>query len=308
MTRFCLRILLFTAVMSLVILGGGKLPNRAIMEDNLLGALPDKIQTAGRLDSPKILFVGGSNLSFGLDTQQIARHFRRPAYNMGLHAGLGLKFTMESSLSEIHSGDTVVVVPEYAQFSGGYFGSQELVATLCDVYPQGRATLSFAQSLHLLPQYVCYSARKLCQAMRLISEPSVSVVYKRDSFNAYGDAVAHWGLPPEPIADAPVLNSPPRIDSVAIEGMKRFRQEVRQRGAHFIVLPPGFKSRSYTNQKPLIEATEEALAAAGIPFAVRCSRYQFDDALFYNTPYHLTKQGVDRRTRLVIEDLDRLMR
>ena len=65
-------------------------------------------------------------------------------------------------------------------------------------------------------------------------------------------------------------------------------------------------ARSFTKQTLLVDTIEEMLDARGIGFDADCGRYKLPDPLFFNTPYHLVKEGVDERTKLVIEDLTRL--
>ena len=42
------------------------------------------------LSGKKICFVGGSNLSYGLDSYRVQEHFGLPVANLGLHAGFGM--------------------------------------------------------------------------------------------------------------------------------------------------------------------------------------------------------------------------
>lgn len=306
MKPFLARIGLFSGCLGLIVLGSSVLPNPSLVEGDLLGALPEKMATIAEMPSPKILLVGGSNISFGMDTEKLSNHFDCPAFNTGLHAGLGLRFMMLSCLPSIHEGDLVVLIPEYSQFQDSYGGSRELVATVSDVYPEGRGTLSLRQKVGLFPEFVSYSLSKLCQRLRLVQKPLTPAVYARDSFNRFGDAVSHWGLPSTAITDAPIVCPNPRLNRTAIQGVVEFRRTVETRGATLVILPPCFLSSSYENQRHLIEAVDEALSKNGIGFDARCERYSFDREYFFNTPYHLTKEGVDSRTRLVIEDIESL--
>ena len=211
---------------------------------------------------------------------------------------------MLNCLPSIDEGDLVVLIPEYSQFQDSYGGSRELVATVCDVYPEGRGTLSLRQKAGLFPEFVSYSLSKLCQRLRLVQKLPTPAVYARDSFNEFGDAVSHWGLPPTAITDAPIVGPNPRLNRTAIQGVVAFRRAVESRGGTLLMLPPCFLSSSYDNQRHLIEAVDNALDQSGVGFEVPCERYRFDREHFFNTPYHLTKEGVDQRTQLVIDDIE----
>ena len=43
---------------------------------------------AERIDQPAVIFVGGSNVRFGIDSESLSKRIGRPVVNYGLHAGL----------------------------------------------------------------------------------------------------------------------------------------------------------------------------------------------------------------------------
>ena len=85
---------------------------------------------------------------------------------------------------------------------------------------------------------------------------------------------------------------------------EEFRQQLDQRGVRFLLLPPVYQANSFDNQSPLIDRLQEVLESEQQEFFVPPDRYRFDDELFFNTSYHLTKQGVDLRSKMVAEDLE----
>src|SRR5687767_11217515 len=66
--------------------------------------------------SPRLIFVGGSSMAFGVNSAQIAAACGRRPVNMGLHAALGLKFMLNEVAPHIRSNDWIIVAPEYQQF------------------------------------------------------------------------------------------------------------------------------------------------------------------------------------------------
>lgn len=63
-------------------------------QDGYLQAYNKKCQLLEDTPSPRIIFVGGSNLAFGLDSQRIKDSLNINVINYGLHAGIGLKYMM----------------------------------------------------------------------------------------------------------------------------------------------------------------------------------------------------------------------
>lgn len=70
MSRFLIRILLFSAGILLIFIIGLALPDNAHRQ-NLHYALIDKVNLLENVPSPRIILVGGSNLSFGIDSRKV---------------------------------------------------------------------------------------------------------------------------------------------------------------------------------------------------------------------------------------------
>jgi len=58
---------------------------------------------------------------------------------------------------------------------------------------------------------------------------------------------------------------------------------------------------------PAIKNVKHALVLNKLCSEYDTERYCFDDDMFFDTAYHCTKQGVDKRTQLVIEDLEKFI-
>ena len=75
MKAFVINMLLLSGLFVAIITGSlFGIPNIAAQK-SLLGALPDKHRMLVQAGSPKIVFVGGSNLSFGLESKTIQERF-----------------------------------------------------------------------------------------------------------------------------------------------------------------------------------------------------------------------------------------
>src|SRR2546423_1051105 len=80
-----------------------------------MSAAIDKENLIRNTPQPRVIFVGGSNLAFGLNSLLIQRRLGRSVVNMGLSAGLGMRFMLAEVRPHLRPGDLVVVVPEYEQ-------------------------------------------------------------------------------------------------------------------------------------------------------------------------------------------------
>jgi hypothetical protein len=81
--------------------------------DNNLAGLLNKIRVLKRIESPRIIFVGGSGIYLGLDSSVIEQKIGRNVFNMGLYGGFGILNLLEILEPYVRSGDLVVVIPEY---------------------------------------------------------------------------------------------------------------------------------------------------------------------------------------------------
>jgi hypothetical protein len=65
---------------------------------------------------------------------------------------------------------------------------------------------------------------------------------------------------------------------------------------------PGFQDKSFYKSIDIIREVqkeyERNFTVLGTP-----ERYMMPDSLMFDSPYHLTRQGVERRTKLLVEDI-----
>lgn len=280
-------------------------------QNSLLAALVDKHSILEQTTSPKIIFIGGSNLSFGLNSRRIAERFDMSVVNMSLHGGIGLMYMINDTKPYIKKGDLIVLSPEYGNFyKDTFYGDIELVSILFDIYPEGRKHISFDQWAHLSKYIVKYSRKKI-ESLKLNNpcedfQNSIGI-YDKESFNEYGDAYIHWNLPNEPVEIAQKCSGKEIVNNEVILFLKNFNEFVTAKGANMVILPPVFQASSYDNLQHIIDLIEVTLKKNDLPLIAECVRYKFPDSYFFNTSYHLNKGGVEKRTGMVIEDLSQVI-
>lgn len=303
MKRFLIRCSFFLLlVLALLALALFLIPNTKI-PDNSLFASHDKHQRLSTLDSPKVVLVGGSNLPFGIKSQMIEAAAGKPVVDMGLHAGLGLNFILSEVEKDIHEGDIVIVSPEYHHFlSRSMFNGEDVLAAL--LFDVNRDCLQYvkpSQWLALSPNLCLYSSKKIIN----ISSKAVDdfeELFTRDSFNIYGDEVAHYGLAStvhsrkKPALEGPVYRK-------AVRRLARFRDYVEAKGAGFILASCPYPEEQFAMDRQVIEEIVEAVEAAGMVFQVRPEACVFPDSLMFNSFFHLTGEGAEIRTEQLIQHI-----
>jgi hypothetical protein len=299
MKLFLGRLLGFATPIILVMVVGLMLPATPRVSKSLLFAGVQKDRLLQTVESPRIIFVGGSNLSFGLNCQLIKDSLALNPINTAIHASIGLRFMLENTLQYVKEGDIVVLIPEYNQLFRDYDASaEELMRMVFDVDFSKVALLSPSQAVNLIaftPKYVV-TKFKPSEYRHL----KANEFYGVDSFNEYGDVYTHWG---KPRVDFPILNRmSTRINPGVIRKLQEYQSRLAAKNATFLISFPGLQDLSYDKSVKSIEVVANAFAQNGFAVLGRPERYRIPDRMMFNTPYHLNKEGVDYRTRLFIED------
>jgi hypothetical protein len=251
--------------------------------------------------SPRIIFIGGSNLSFGLDSKTILDSTGYNPINTGIHMNIGLIYMMENALPYIKSDDVVVVIPEYSQFFGNSaWGGNELLRTILDVKPKEVKNLSFKQWKNIIGFVPRYFASKLNPKEYL--NVNESIIYSVNSFNKFGDEYRHWTME-KTEAIKPCVRITENLNEEVLKALIKFRDETESKKALFFISYPCFQSASYLNSKAEILRVDAILRLYQFNILGNPESYTFPDSMIFDKPYHLTKKGVDIRTLLLIEDL-----
>lgn len=301
MKRFLIRCSFFLLlVLALLALALFLIPNTKI-PDNSLFASHDKHQRLSALGSPKIVLVGGSNLPFGIKSQMIEDVTGMPVVNMGLHAGLGMNFILSEVEKDIHEGDIVIVSLEYHHFlSRSMFNGEDVLAAL--LFDVNRDCIQYVkpgQWLALTPNLCLYSSKKIIN-MSSKAVDDFEELFTRDSFNTYGDEVAHYGLASTVHSGKkPVLKGP--VYGQAVRRLARFREYLESKGAGFILVACPYPEEQYAIDRQVIEEIVGAVETAGMAYRVRPEACVFPDSLMFNSFFHLTGEGAEMRTEQLIQ-------
>ena len=98
MKKFNIKVSLFLVlplfVLSLTII---LLPPSEFFKKSLFFSLIDKNKLLEETNKPRLIFIGGSNLSFGLDSKRIKDSLKFNPINTGIHTSLGLKFMLANA-------------------------------------------------------------------------------------------------------------------------------------------------------------------------------------------------------------------
>ncbi|MCI4671330.1 MAG: hypothetical protein MRZ79_24530 [Bacteroidia bacterium] len=282
---------------------------------NMLYSILDKHDRMDSIQGPKIIFAGGSNLAFGLDSRMVEEAFDKPVVNMGIHAGLGLKFILDDVRPYISEGDVVVIVPEYPhfykQYPSTFYGQDELLTMVFDIVPNERKYISFKQWTHLYRGLPNYIGNKYYCLLKYGRKPRVATgrakAYQRNSFNEYGDIITHLDMEPYKVAGIKEVDYPANLE--VIEFINEFGRECKAKGAKVVMAMTSIQDTGYYKAQSHIDDLTVAFENyLEVPLIAAPARYRFKNELFFDTMEHLNKEGREMRTQMLIEDISAYMK
>lgn len=265
----------------------------SIPADNYLQAYKAKCTLLKNVASPRIIFVGGSNLAFGLDSRRIKDSLHVNVINYGLHAGIGLKYMLDDVDDYLRDGDIIVLSPEYQHFFGGAYGGPSTITPLLYLSDwKNVGKLDFRQWKNVLA-----GIPKIFQLLTVTTKTERS--YCASGFNELGDEVKHWNLSSIPIPPVDGLGNLDRsflTYFVAKVGTWRKRCTV-------VITPPVYMQREYEKNKQKIADLQRYLDEHECPFEIAPEQHVMPDEYAYDTMYHMNKRGVDEFTTRLIREL-----
>ncbi len=270
--------------------------------------LADKYMRLKYSEGKRIILVGGSNLTFGINSVMLKERFN--SYDIVNFSGsyhYGIITPFELIKANVREGDIVIFIPEYHNTTYGECESSMITnwqyiesnyAMLEDINIQNTPVL--------LQQFTKYLDRK--RAILPGKLKNSDSVYVRSGINGYGDLMVYrkhrTGL------DIALPNK----KIVTAAGMDRYNnvcKELTEKGVECLFSFPsihgGDEYRDYIeNQtKEFMTLLKDKLNPEYCTIISKCSDFSFDVKLFYDNKYHLTLEGAKERTKVLIRDLEK---
>jgi hypothetical protein len=279
-----------------------------------------KHRRLAQIGTRKIVLIGGSNLSYGVDSKQVRQITGCPVVNMGMNGYFGVRYMLEEVKAHINSSDVVVLSFEYDNLYKSVDGTPSSHLAIIKAYPSVFSYLSPEQKLKAVAAIPVVAQAKV---MRLISEliaavkrpitgksyryegpADMNIIESLESFTPEGDIVAHLGIEwPFPREEA-VVPKGATIDREMVSLMRGFAEEMQKRGVPVVVSYTPFLREAYTKLQSDL-AQFDSMVRASPPLIVPSppSAFVYDGSLFFDTVYHLNERGRPLRTQKLADDL-----
>ena len=295
--------------LGLFFFAGQKLPYQ--YDRSYYAVLKDKYNYNLQRTEPSIVFVGGSNLAFGLDTEKISQSFDMPAYNFGFHAGLKRDFYLNALKSNILKGDIIVLVFEYSAYIEDLMSEDITWESIDNSYELIKCIPS-SNIFNLYRFYPIYLIKKISDSIFDPHPLPNNKAYAYESFNEYGDNVFERYENIRQIQEikngAYIEIKESIISDESVAAFSEFREYCESVGAKIYASCPcvdKYAVKEIENNGADFKKTYED--KTGIKMISDPSEYILETSLFYDTDYHLNLNGVKIRTQMLIDDLKKVI-
>lgn len=266
-----------------------------------LASVIDKEQRLKSIEEAKIVLIGDSNLTFGIDSEMIEEAMGMPVVNMGLHGGLGNDFHEKMAIQNVNEGDIYIIC--HTDYSNDeIINPLALWLVMEDNFHlwsmlDGEALW---QLYHSFPAYL-----KNCIDLYVEGEGNQEVtgsVYRRGAFNKYGDIEVARNQGTYVFTEESV--KVPSISKEGIERINALNDYLGKQGATLLIAGYPIAYGEYTPDKEkYVEFQEELEKQMNCPVISDFTDYMYEYEYFFDTELHLTSEGASRRTGQLITDL-----
>lgn len=254
---------------------------------------------------PQIIFVGGSNTLFGVDSKMVAEALDYDVVNMGIHMGLGYYFQTQQVINELQSDDIVLLSPEYVSYYQDKVISKHMLNQISEHYPSVLLQFDHLNRPKLLYDHFLDKIKKNISYIQAGKSYKLGPVdgYSFSGVNEYGDQtdqlsiekgskLGQWNMK---------IYQGKELHEVFLKQTSRIVDRCKQLGCKVFFTFPALAESAYDNRvaNTLVKSLDDlGYTRLGHPRA-----YVYPNAGFYDTHYHPLRKVRAQRTALVIKEL-----
>ncbi len=269
-----------------------------------VAATISKMEKLKKVEVRKIVIVGGSNASFGIDTDLMEQQLNIPVVNMALHGGLPVKYIIEQVKRNLNKGDILIFSKEYEGLKDESWNAMNgmEVSKVPTYYPSQAHTILGDRTLFESTVSGVFASIKKnianhpIEGMGEINSVYDSRAFKRDN------------IMPEYIRGRYQQDSKERAltrldkNSSLLKGLKEYKTYFDKKGILFYLTPP-VVVKGYFKEASIMPFWNSFSAHTGIPLLSHVKNYTYAKKYFFNSHYHSNVIGRKIRTESLIEDI-----
>jgi len=279
-----------------------------------LATIVNKVNLIKSTSSPRIIFVGGSEVLVGVNSEMVYRRFGRTVVNMAVYGGFGISDMLHLVEPHVGKGDIVVIIPEYGVLNGDFNSddvSNKWIFLLSPRYAFEKIYCSNGKLAFLagdISDLLQCKIEGMWGELWMGKNPFIdgAAAYARRS-NRFGDLMKNWEyVPAEKLAGRGYLLQPDPIKPVIIRTLNDFYSAAAKGNAAVYLSFSGFPAGEYERNRAVIESMADQLRKSlGFPVLGSPADTIFPYEYFSNTIYHLRFEGRDKRTAILIGAMEK---
>jgi hypothetical protein len=253
--------------------------------------------------SPRLIFVSGSSLYTSLNSKRIEDSLHVHVINSGLHAGIGLKYTIDDVARGVKKGDVVAIGAEYPQFYTDAYGNKTLAVILYYNGWRNLGSLNLKQWLNVL-KGIPYIIRVNIFEGLLTHELVGKVTNPMDVINKNGDEISHWKIDSD--GSGIVLRASKTdlvLDTAFCTYFVYKLREIEKKGAKVLLIPSVIRETAFKYEKQRAYEINSFFQQFGYTYNSKPEDHVMPDSCAWNTDYHMNFKGVERNTDVLIREL-----
>jgi hypothetical protein len=273
-----------------------------------------KAALAAATPGPRLLIVGGSGTTFGLNAQRIEEQTGCHTLNMGTHAGLGLDYILYWAQKVARPGDKILLVTEYELYTSSISAEQrdDYILAHDPAYFRQMSLwdkISMATRIPFKRIQKGYANRKHPEKP---PRPHPPYTDGASYLTNYGDETGN----PEALRPTPGASMELQADllvngitSDTDAGFNRIRVFVKWAKAHQITVLATFPNIIHRpeydgpNADSAIKTITDFYTSLGVPVVGTAREAMLPKDQFFDTVYHLTHEAAVKRTDRLVPEL-----
>lgn len=269
---------------------------------------------ANSIHRRKIVLVSGSNVLFGVESNMLSKALGYPVVNDAVNAGVGLPAILMHAKRIIKQNDIVILPLEYPLYSYNGKAGEQMIDHLYAREPQ------MIKQLTLFEKFWIFWHVKLERIIRGYTDgddfPVTKGLYGAHNIDQHGDQIytakslqskemkqeiAQHMKTPEKYAQSYSAHA------LGWSYLADFVHWCRKRDVKVIFMPSTLMNHSAYHEKPeekqFYENIAKEVKKQGWNYVGEPYDYMYDRTYYFNTNFHLTREGRVKNTNRMIEDL-----
>ena len=249
-------------------------------------------------DSKRIVFIGGSSLSFGLNSQMLSDQLGVEVYNSTVHGGLGVDFSLDEITSRLNpEKDVVVIGYEFNFIEDPYFYSDARI--IADYLQQKPFYKQLAFNSRPLRTGLMYAKVVLTNFLYSVQswKMAYNEIYQADAFDSYGDIFTHLDQPNMGEKAMRIGITDPSEEYVELI------EEYLSGFEYYLICPPVFEDDLHEHADELKAFDRFMENHFGESYILKTEHAGISRQDYFEFPLHLNRDGRQNHTEHVLEAL-----